>query len=142
MTDEKLQLIKRVSQAAYPGEDNQYAEIESLETIAMQGICCRPEKLYVLTGKDWYFVLIREMTFVLAYDFASATGKCSEILSIYRDLINLFPGRKGLAFCREGTSYPVLTTLARRGPLKILKDETEIKNGELLHRITMRVERK
>ena len=143
MTDHKLAEIKRISHLVYPDMYCEYDELENAKETATKVMLCRPGKLYVLTGNDWYLILTRELTFIYLYDFASADGKCSDIFRIYRELIRMFRGRRGYMHCIETTSYPVLMALAGRGFLKITKDEPFItEDGVKMRKVFLRVRRK
>lgn len=141
MTNEKLELIKEVSKLAYPNEESVYENIRSIDDLATEGIYCRKGKLYVLTGKDWYFILIREFSHIFAYDFASSSGRCTDILKIYSDLISLFKGKKGVMCCVENTSYPLVLLIEKRGYLRIISDSIVEQNGERLHKLYVTIKR-
>ena len=141
ITNEKLARIKEISRLAYPSEESTYENIGSIDELATEGIYCRKGKLYVLTGDDWYFILIRELTHIFAYDFASSSGRCTEILKVYSELISLFRGKKVVMCCVENTSYPLIRLIEKRGYLKIIKDTLVVQDGERLHKLFVRIKR-
>lgn len=139
LTEEKFEHIKYCVALAYPEEtEHDYLEYNNVSEF-LENILCERGQIYVLTGSDWYFILIRQLTHVVAYDFASATGKCHEILGIYKTLMELFRGKKGFLLCREKTSYPLVKTLEKRGEYKILKDKILFRDNERHHKLLVKV---
>lgn len=139
LTEEKFEHIKRCVVLAYPEEDeHDYIEYSNVNDF-LESILCEHGQIYVLTGQDWYFILIRELTHVVAYDFASATGKCREIFKIYGILMELFRGQSGYLLCRESTSYPLVKLLEKRGDYKIIKDKCIIRQDEKYHKLFVKV---
>lgn len=138
MTDEKLIFIKRIRDAADPEIESPYEALECELDLERMSPCIRMDKWYVLTGENWYLLLVREIPFINVYEFSSATGRCSDILKIYRELLNLFSDKRFFCFCREDTSYPLVQSLAKRGKLIILKDQIREEEGRRLHRMLVR----
>ena len=139
ITNEILEKIKRISKVAYPGEKMVYEKLNTVDDMVANGFFCRKEKVYVLTGDDWYFLLQRHITHIFAYDFASSTGKCPDIFRVYSELLSLFSGRRGILYCKTDTSYPVLLQIAKRGYIRVYKDIPGYMNGVPIHRIHLKV---
>ena len=142
ITEEKLAEIKRISLIANPEEGREYAEAQDVRE-ALSGVFhCRKGKLYVLNGDDWYMIIMRGYVRFLVTGFYSVTGKCPDILRIYRELITVFRGKKAVMNCAADTSYPLVMTLAGRGMLKILRDIPQVRDDKDYHRIILRVRRR
>lgn len=141
LTEDNYQHIKNCAKQAYPNEVLDYNNCPTMsDLLTLMG--CSKGKIYVLTGDTWYFILIREITHIVAYDFASATGKCTEIFRIYNILINLFRNKRCFIMARETTSYPLIKKFERRGDYKILNDELTFRDGENYHKMYLKVNRK
>ncbi len=139
MTDEKLDTIKRVDRIANPEEKSVFESMEKASDMEIMGPCTRLEKLYVLTGDNWYLIIVRELFFVSGHGFSSTSGKCSDMLTIYRELLNMFNGKKGFAYCREDTTYQIIQLLVMRGTLRLLEDRVAEKEGFRTHRVMVRI---
>lgn len=137
LTEEKFQHIKKCAELAYHNEELDYHDCDSMNDLLDQ-LGERLGKVYILVGETWYFILIREMTHIVAEDFASSTGKCPEIIRVYKTLFELFRGKYVFMKSRESTSYPIIKALERKGTYSIKRDETIDWNGEKYHNLLIK----
>lgn len=141
LTEEKLNHIKKCVNPAYHGiEHEDYNDYENASDF-LKSTLCGLGQIYVLTGNDWYFLIIRQYTHVIGYDFASATGKCMDIVRIYRILIDLFRGKRVFIYGREPTSYRLLRAVEKRGEIRIIKDEVVVENNERYHKMLIKIKK-
>lgn len=141
LNDEKFKHICECAINAYPNEDFYDYNIYDNSQEFLDGICCKKGKVYVLTGDNWYFIILREIDHYVLYDFASSSKKCSDMLKVYSLLINKMRGKKVFTICRESTSYPLIKTLEKRGKYTILEDEAIILDGEKHHKVLLKVKK-
>lgn len=140
MTDEKYAHIKKCANMAYQNEAFfVYNEYENSEQFIKDMDCARKGQIYVMTGDTWYLILIRHMTHLIGYDFASSTGKCNDMLKILKTVISMFEGKKMKMICRETTSYPLFKLFEKMKKCKITYDRTEIIENETHHIITVKI---
>jgi hypothetical protein len=139
LTDENFEHIKRCAVAAYPEEEShEYLEYANAAEF-LASLSCGLGQLYVLTGPNWYCIVIRQLTHYVTYDFASATGKCIDIFKVYMTLIKLFRGKRCFFLCRESTSYPLLKALEKKGKFTIIKERSVVYENEPYHKVMIKV---
>lgn len=142
LTEEKFEHIKKCVNLAYPGvEHDDYNDYNNVSDF-LEKMLCGPGQLYVLTGNGWYLIVIRQYTHIVGYDFASATGKCTDIMRIYRAMIDLFRGKRVFIYSREITSYRLLKAAEKRGDLRIIKDKIVLEDDEQYHKMLVKIEKR
>lgn len=138
LTEEKYKHIRRCAEAAYPNDEYYiYAECSTVKEFLKYGCCANASQVYAITGKNWYFIAIKRLTYVGGYDFASASGNCYDILAVISTIYKLFNGKRCRLLCRESTSYPLVIRLAQAGKCSITEDKIIMRNGEQNHMITL-----
>ena len=131
--------IKKCANEAY--EDDSffiYNEYQSADQLINNLNCGGSGQVYAITGDCWYMLIIKHLTHVVIYDFASASKKCSDF-RLFTTFFRLFSGCRCKMQCRSSTSYPLIQSLERKKRIKIIKDEVVICNGEENHRLTIKI---
>lgn len=141
LTEEKFQHIKHCAEKAYGISELDLHDCDSMADFLDQ-LGTQLGKVYVLTGDTWYVVAIQEISIVVVEDFASSTGRCMEIMSVYRTLFDLFKGKRIFMKCRETTSYPLVKIFERKGTYSIESDEPFELLGEKYHKIIIKSRKK
>ena len=140
LTEEAFRHIKSCSIQAYPDDScDAYADYASAEEWCNSGIYCDGlGQVYAFTGDNWYLLVVRHLTYLDITDFASASGKCTD-LALFVAFFKTFSGNKCFMSCRERTSYPLILLFERLGRIEILKDKPVMRENEVYHIISMRI---
>ena len=141
LTEEKLNHIKKCVNSAYRDvEHEDYNDYESVSDF-LESTLCGLGQIYVLTGDNWYFLVIRQYTHIVGYDFASATGRCMDVMRIYRILIDLFHGKYAFIYGRETTSYRLIKAVEKKGEIRIIRDKIVVENDERCHKMLIKIKK-
>ena len=139
---EDMEIIKEIDRQAYPPYLRLLEGAESLKDLIDYCRCANIAQIEGMIKNDWYILVAKHYNCVELISCASKTGKCSDIFTIVDFLITRYKRKVIYADCRESTSYRLFKIYEKSGKIKILNDWINVENGETLHFIKIKVQRK
>lgn len=126
--------IKKIESVAYPAYMQQMQECETLDDLA-EYCECKPSQVRIINGSDWYLIYAEYKKSIEVVDFASESGKCSEIFKV----VSALKTKKLITMdAKEDSSYPLVMKLAERGILNIIHDEIWYLGNVSMHELKIK----
>jgi len=130
-----LSVLRHVERAAYPPHMRQMQYVRGVRDLA-EYCECRPDQVFVLTGRDWYLLAAEREDEVEIVDFASAGG-CREVFRVLATVVKRWRGRTIILDARHCTSYPLVMALTGRYGLRVVQDEVWHWGDESMHSLVL-----
>ena len=127
--------IKQIEASAYPEYMQMLQECYTLEDIA--DYCeCSVKQLHILQKDNFYVLVASHKRYVEIVDWAAA-GRCVEPFVVFKFIKNIAKGKTIKLDAREGTSYPFIKEMEKRGLIKITHDNEWSWGDIIMHEIEM-----
>lgn len=137
LNKEDIDKIQQISSEVYSSSLITYDDVEIVEDICgLYG--CFLSQLDYISGKDYYFIIIRHFNYIELADFAAKNERCSDIFHVYSLILKKYGKYKVGLRARENTSYRLIKMLEQHNKIVILKDKVEEVCGENFHFLMIR----